>query len=142
MKKKRRLVKIQKPVANLSLKFEERKISWEKSQMVKKICTLDELPPMKHESHNFAWLGTSKTERQSYVSPNRQSHEMPDAIIYHLGLYSNCTLLNNHICVRKKMIGIKKCLIASWHVFWIICPWLSISFSTRQIHISVEFLVW
>ena len=57
MKKKRRLVKIQKPVANLSLNNPEKK-----SQMVKKICTFDELPPMKHESHNFAWLGTSKTE--------------------------------------------------------------------------------
>ena len=34
----------------------------EKSQMVLKNLQIDELCPMKHESHNFAWLGTSKTE--------------------------------------------------------------------------------
>ena len=46
--------------------FEVRKKILRKSQMVKKICTFDELPPMKHESHNFAWLETSKREKERH----------------------------------------------------------------------------
>ena len=38
----------------------------EKSQMVLKNLQIDELCPMKHESHNFAWLETSKREKERH----------------------------------------------------------------------------
>ena len=38
----------------------------EKSQMVLKNLQIDELCPMKHESHNFAWLETSKRELERH----------------------------------------------------------------------------
>ena len=50
----------QKPVANILKKNPE------KSQIVFKNLQIDELCPMKHESHNFAWLETSKREPERH----------------------------------------------------------------------------
>ena len=38
----------------------------EKSQMVLKNLQIDELCPMKHESHNFVWFETSKREKERH----------------------------------------------------------------------------
>ena len=74
---------------------------------------------MKHESHIFAWLKTSKKESSCVTSP----HEMPDVIIYHLGLFSNCTLIHSIITLRKKSY-VKKVLNCSLTCFCFLYPWL------------------